>query len=276
MSHAWSTQMGHLARDLGVHGYENGTLWFREQSGVEVVVEPMLDGESLALHARMGRVGVQASGPSLEDLLRANALSESRCITAIDAVDDDVILFRRFDNAALSYESFVEHVQQFAQTAGEGLPALASSQDDQMSEGLPPSGHAQTVNAVRNAIGDFAHARGLTPPEDASHFLVCMPGGGGISVQLEPSSGDVLLISHLGPVPADEQTLRQLLELHMLGESTGGAYFAIDGQSDDLMLHRRVGADGFDGLVLDRLLNAMGAATVDCAQRLGIALPRFD
>ena len=139
-----------------------------------------------------------------------------------------------------------------------------------------PSDHAQAANAVRNAIGDFAHARGLTPPEDASHFLVCMPGGGGISVQLEPSSGDVLLISHLGPVPADEPLLRQLLELHMLGESTGGAYFAIDAQTDDLMLHRRVGAEGFDGLVLDRLLNAMGAATVDCAQRLGIVLPRFD
>lgn len=276
MSHAWSAQMIHLSRDLGVPGYEDGTLWFREQGGIEVVVEPLLDGESLAVHARLGRVGWEDAGLGLEELLRANAPSGGRCITAIDAVENDVILFRRFDDASLPYEAFVDGVQQFARIAAEGLPVLASVSSNDQDDGVTTLRHLQTDNLVRNAIGDFAHARGLEPPEDTSHFLVCMPGGGGISVQVEPASGDVLLISHLGPAPADDQELRQLLELHMLGEATGGAYFAIDEQGGDLILHRSVSADGLDGLELDRLLNALGGATLDCAQRLGISLPHFD
>lgn len=276
MSHAWSAQMANLARDLGVHGYEDGTLWFRQQSGVEVVVEPLLDGESLAVHARLGRIGWQDGGPSLDALLRANAPSKTRCIVAIDAVDEDVVLFRRFDDADVPYASFVDGVQQFAQAAAEGsTQPLTWPENDLSGDGLLPV-HADASSAMRNAIAAFAHARGLEAPEDTSQFLVCMPGGGGISLQIDPATGELLLVSHLGPAPTEEQALRQLLELHMLGEVTGGAYFAIDAQRDDLILHRSVSADGLDGLELDRLLNTMGAATLDCAGRLGISLPRFD
>ncbi|QHE85790.1 type III secretion system chaperone [Hydrogenophaga sp. BPS33] len=276
MSHAWSTQMGNLARDLGVHGYEDGTLWFRQQSGVEVVVEPLLDGESLAVHARLGRVGWQDGGPSLDALLRANAPSKTRFIVAIDAVDEDVVLFRRFDDADVPYASFVDGVQQFAQAAAEGSTRPLTWQENDLSGDALLPVHADASSAMRNAIAAFAHARGLEPPEDTSQFLVCMPGGGGISLQIDPATGELLLVSHLGPVPTEDQALRQLLELHMLGEVTGGAYFAIDAQRDDLILHRSVSADGLDGLELDRLLNTMGAATLDCAGRLGLSLPRFD
>lgn len=276
MGHAWSAQMVNLARDLRVQGYEDGTLWFREKNGVEVVVEPLLDGASLAVHARLGRVGWQEDGPGLADLLRANAPSNGRCITAIDAVDEDVVLFRRFDDASLPYEAFVNHVQHFSQAAAEGVTAPAMPQADHADHGVALPTHVEADNVMRNAIGDFAHARGLEPPEDTSHFLVCMPDGGGISVQIEPTSGDVLLMSHFGSVPADETTLRKLLELHMLGELTGGAFFAIDEHDRDLILYRRVGIETLDGMELDRLLNRLGVATVDCAQQVGIALPRFD
>lgn len=268
MSHAWSEQMVHLARDLKVHGYEDGTLWFREHDGVEVVVEPMLDGVSLALHARLGRVDLQEN---LADLLRANAPSCRGCITAIDPVDDDVVLFRCLDDAALSYDTFVSEVQRFSQIASRGVPSLGGHDTDV--DG-PLSNHVEAQSLLRNAFGDFAHARGLEAPTDTDHFLVCMPEGGGISVKIDPASGQALLVSRLGLVPQGDRALRELLELHMLGESTGGAFFAIDG--GDLILYRSVGVDTLDGLALDQLLSKLGGATVDCAQRLGIGLPRFD
>ncbi|MDO9434129.1 type III secretion system chaperone [Hydrogenophaga sp.] len=210
------------------------------------------------------------------DLLRANAPSNAQCIAAIDAVEDDVILFRCFNDASLPYEIFVGQVQRFAKVVAEGVPVHSAAQHEKAANGAQHALHVEASQVVRNAIRDFAHARGLTPPEDTDKFLVCMPGGGGISVQIEPSSGDVLLTSHLGPVLADDPTLRPLLELHMLGEATGGAFFAMDEPEGDLVLYRCVSAETLDGLELDRLLNRLGVATVDCAQRIGITLPRFD
>jgi hypothetical protein len=275
--------MQRLAGDLGVAGYESGLFWFQLEGGPQIQVEPLEQGEAIALHAVMGRVpqGVQEEDAFISDLLSANAPRQTGPIWAIDPVDGQAVLFQRFDNAQLPYDEFVAQVKNFAQKAAQGVAPLPDQTAAPAAEPTPTD-----ASTFRLLLADLAFRNGGDPAAadaaDTQGFLVAAESGGGVLIQLE-SPNSVLLKSLMAFMPMDEEEmgesqagefLRPLLEANLLGEATGGACFAIDDEDGaGLIAYRRLPLAGLDAFTLGRSLGELMATSARFAENLHINMP---
>lgn len=285
-STAWSGAMQRLATDLGVAQYESGLFWFQLEGGPQIQVEPLEQGDAIALHAGFGLVpyGGEDEDTVLTDLLSANSPRQRGPVWAIDPVDGQAVLFQRFDDADITYEAFLERVRVFAARAAGGLEPRSLAQEEPAEQ----SGSIADLDAFRHVLVDFAFQRGFAPlaaeVADAGECLVALGGGGGVLIQFEPSSSMVLLKSVMGFLPMDEVELgnaqpgaflRPLLEAHLLGEATHGACFAIDDQGGDLVAYLHLPLAGLDGFKLGEALDDLADVSIRIAEQINLKMPNL-
>jgi hypothetical protein len=105
-------------------------------------------------------------------------------------------------------------------------------------------------------------------PSDSGHYMFVVD---------EPQRGTVLLKAIVAflPIdgPDDAATYRHLLQAHLLGEATGGACFAIEPDTDDLILYRRLPLAGLDAARLADEMETLLGTTVRLAEMLQIPPP---
>lgn len=280
--HNGSDCLHRLAADLGVADYRAGPMWFSLDSGLEVVIEPLEDGSAIAAHANLGPVPTardEAEDDPCFDLLVANAADANAhgdaAVYAIDPVSGSLMLFTRLPQAALGgYEDFTARVRAFAQAAqaaNEALPGMPARAPTPR----PDTRSRLHDDTFANLWAEYAFtaglARGVPEAKDGGHLLA-LHRGGYVFVQPEPDSDHVLLKAVLAFIPLDDDideaaVYRQLLEAHLLGEATGGAYFAIDLKSHELVACRRLALNGLDAHALDEAIDGLAnTAQHFCAQ----------
>ncbi|MES3001989.1 MAG: type III secretion system chaperone [Pseudomonadota bacterium] len=276
--------MQRLAADLGVAHYESGLFWFQLEGGPQIQVEPLEQGDAIALHAGFRRVprGHENEDTTIEDLLSANAPRNGYPMWAIDPVDGQAVLFQRFDDAGIGYEELVRQVQGFAQKGAAGMTPSPERQN--ASAAVPTPTDAETFRLL---LADLAFRHGGDPAAadtaDKGGFLVATEDGGGVLIRLEPVPATVLLKSLVAFMPMDEEEmgeartgefLRPLLEANLLGEATGGACFAIDDEDGDgLIAYRRLPLAGLDAFTLGRSLGELMTTSARFAENLNINMP---
>ena len=284
---AWSPVLQQFASDLGATDYESGSLAFSTPEGAEVVVEPLAGDNALTVHTSLGRAPARsddlfAAGP-FESLLAANAALRNRDAPshAFDPVTEEVVLFSRFeDPAGMGYEFFSDRVREIALAAGQGASVDTQAEAARADEAAARASAAHD-NAFRNVWSDLLFARGLATAGDndvdAMGGLIVLDDGGWLVVHNESAAGTVLIEAVLGFMPVDggddEPRYRQLLEANLLGESTGGATFALDPDDQCVVACRRLQLPGLDAATLGRELDQLGMTAARFAEQFGMERP---
>ncbi|MES3001979.1 MAG: type III secretion system chaperone [Pseudomonadota bacterium] len=272
-----------LAADLGVADYQAGSLWFSLDGGIEVVVEPLEDGSAIAAHANLGPAPVardEAEDDPCYDLLVANVPDANAdgdaVVYAIDPVSESLMLFTRLPPAEPGgYEDFAARVRAFAQAAQTANDALPGMPPRASAARRDPRGRLHD-DTFANLWAEYAFKAGLArgvPEAQDGGYLLALHRGGFVLVQPESGFGRVLLKAVLAFIPLDDDideavVCRQLLEAHLLGEATGGAYFAIDRKSHELIACRRLALNGLDAHALDEAIDALANTAQHFCNRL--------
>jgi hypothetical protein len=281
--HNGSNYLQRLAADLGVADYQAGPMWFSLDGGIEVVIEPLEDGSAIAAHANLGPApGArdEAEDDPGFDLLAANAPDANEdgetVAYAIDAVSESLMLFTRLPHAEHGgYDEFAARVRAFAraaQTALDALPGVPA----RASTTRPEPRTRLCDDTFANLWAEYGFtrglARGVSEMKDGTHLLA-LHQGGYVFVQPSANSDCVLLKAVLAFIPLDDDideagAYRQLLEAHLLGEATGGAYFAIDRKSRELIACRCLALNGLDAHALDQAIDALASTSQHFCARL--------
>lgn len=288
----WQALLYQLAAEFGIADYSGGSLWFKPEDGVPITVEPMHDAPALAVYAGLGRIGLlnpdgsMSGTPTAKALLRANAPRHRRPVCSIDPVDDEIVLFRRLEGPDLDYPVFRAGLDEFVLQVQAALAGHLLPVDSSVPPAAPTHDAAQ-VAAFESVWSEFVHQRGLQgrteTPMPGDECLMPLLDGGGIVIGYEPADHTVLLKSVLASLPlgdaqrsgsSEDEILRPLLAMHLLGENTAGASFAIDeGGTDGLVLYRRLPVNGLRADVLADTLDRLAQDSTRFCAAVGLQLP---
>jgi hypothetical protein len=276
----WTAILKRLASDVGLQGYEEGTIALDMKQGPQIVIEPLEGATAVALHTDLGMAERDANEdePFFANLLSANAPARGvdAPAFAVDPVSGSLVLFKRFQDArSLDYEEFVAHLHAFADAAKRDLATTRPAADLE-SETRP---HDEVFARIWS---DFLKARGLARDADDAQEMhtggaIELDDGGYLLVDSEPATGTVLLQAVLAFLPLDElddePVFKRLLEAHLLGEATDLACFAIDPEDETLIAFRRLPVEGLDADKLGEALDGLGITAARFAEMLSIARP---
>lgn len=259
---------------------------------VPVSVELIEGGSALAVHADLGPVPAGADSHLLEAMLAANLPSDHRRgVLAIDPITSVAVLFRRLDIEQAAYESFIEDLHAFADVAVRAREALVALAEDRIgpnefSDALAVTPASTTAGArgegrwmavwnehVRGrgqAAHEGADAQALSDVllSDAGHYLLASETPDGLMLKA------VLAFVSVDGLGRD--TLVQLLQGHLLGEATRGAFFALDESTGELLLCRHVPAQRLEASGLTDELDRLATTALHFASTLHIEPPVQD
>lgn len=99
-----------------------------------------------------------------------------------------------------------------------------------------------------DAVAELGTLLGLGPIGFNEYGLCRLQFDDGLTVDLESADGGETLhiCGSLGDLPNSPQVCQTLLHANFLGEGTGGAAFALDRTSGELVLHRTLAAAQLD------------------------------
>lgn len=273
-SHSWSDLMARFAQEMGETDYRSDVLGFAEGDGPTVLAELLDDGRALGL-----TVGLQHTpDPSqLEAFLAANRVENAQDagVYAFSPVHGTLLFFRRLENAgAYAYGEWVSELQAFEQAAKAALEALPGA----LEVGAPPPADdgADNAESFKHIWSDFAFAQklGAEPEERCADgsFILALEGLWHVFVRPDNARGRVVLkmaVTLLPLLNVDEPAVwSSLLQAHTLGQGTGGAFFAIDNEEQELVVWRSLPMAGLDGYALNDAIDSLAQVARHYTQEL--------
>ncbi len=259
-AHTWSHLMARFALEMGTSDYRFGPLCFSLPDGPSIVAELLDGGSALALTVDLEH----APEPSRLELFMAANVIENAQDSGVYAVLESrnaLLFFRRLEDAGqYAFEDLVAEMHGFAYAAQAALDALPNALH---ANAAPPTQDAWATHedTFKHVWADMALAQGLgtEPPEphDDGSFCLSLAGAGFVFVRPDNARGRVILKTMVALLPLinDEPTAwLALLHAHTLGQATGGAFFAIDTDAQELVAWRSLPMAELDGYSLNEAI----------------------
>ncbi|MDO9437434.1 type III secretion system chaperone [Hydrogenophaga sp.] len=262
-NHSWFDLMTRFAQQMGEANYRSGALSFAEADGPTVVAELLDDGRALAMTVDLQH---KPDPSELEAFLAANRVQNAQDagIYAFSPVEGTLLFFRRLEDAGqYTYEEWIGELQAFERSAKAALQAVPHALEGEAPS--PQDDGADNAESFKHIWSDFAYAQklGAEPPElsaDGSYILA-LEGLWHVFVRPDNARGRVVLKMAVTLLPLlidDEPAVwSSLLKAHTLGQGTGGAFFAIDHEEQELVVWRSLPLASLDGYGLNDAIDSL-------------------
>ncbi|MDO9406731.1 MAG: type III secretion system chaperone [Polaromonas sp.] len=262
-NHTWSDLLARFALELGASHYRSGPLCFALPNGPSIVAELLDDGRALALTVDLEHAPEESR---LEEFLSANQFENAQDtgIYAVLKTKNALLFCRRMEDAGqFAYDDLVRELQGFsasAQAARDALPdALQGT-----AEAPPQDAWADNMETFRHIWTDLAFAQGLAselPKATADgSYILALDGAGYVFVRPDNARGCVVIKTMVALLPlfGDEPAAwLSLLDAHLLGQGTEGAFFAIYADEQELVLWRSLPMANLDGFTLNHAIDSL-------------------
>lgn len=278
-THSWSHLLARFAQAVGTSDYRFGPLSFSQADGPTIVAELLDDGRALGLTVDLQHT---PDASRLEAFLVANRVQNAQDagVYAIYPANNNTLLFYRRleDPGPYAHEDLLREIQSFAQTAQAALDALPHALEGAAFDAPVADAAATHADTFRHVWSDFALAQGLgkelpAPAADGS-FILSLDGERHVFVRPDTARGCVVLTTPMALLPLfndnESAAWLGLLEAHTLGQSTGGAVFAIDPDEQALIVWCSLPLAGLDAYGLNDAIDSLAEVACFYTQELAL------